>query len=94
MRPKLTDAQRCMLRCIAEYGEPGDGWAPIEASFFDHRAIPRYLELSTSKRVGDALIRKGLIVQTDDGGPALTNAGVTEFALGNAEWLPDGRVRA
>jgi hypothetical protein len=72
---KLTSAQRCMLRTIADYAEAGSGWGEVETQFLSsNRNLPRYLEASICKSVGDALVRKGLIA--DEEGPALTALGI------------------
>lgn len=89
-RPKLTDSQRCMLRCIDDFAAPDDGWAEVELQFSCIRGLPQNLEAATCERVILALKRKGLI---GDDGPELTDAGQAEMVFGRTEWQPDGRIR-
>ena len=70
---RLTDAQKAMLRAIDDYADEGSGWAEVELHFLYARPQPRFLEMAICKSIGDALIRKGLIVDAD--GPRLTDAG-------------------
>lgn len=87
---KLTTAQRCMLRAIDDFADPGSGWAEVETQFMANRSLPRYLEMAICKSVGDALVRKGLIV--DEEGPQLTALGREVLSIGRTEWRDDGRA--
>ena len=89
---KLTAAQRRMLRAIDDYAEEGSGWAEVELQFLSNSAVPRYLEASICKSVGDALVRKALIVDND--GPQLTELGREALLVGRTEWRGDGRERS
>jgi hypothetical protein len=88
----LTDAQRCMLRAIDD--TTGGDWEEIERLFKSRRPskLPTYLEAATCKSVGDALQRKGLILE-EDHGPVFTPIGLGLLALhGRKRWRLDGTM--
>lgn len=87
---KLTDAQRCMLRMIDDFGDPDDGWAEVILQFSCQRSMPDPLISAVCDRVIRALEKKGLV--EPGAGPALTEAGLTELQRGRTEWAPDGTV--
>lgn len=88
---KLSDAQRCLLLCIDEFAEPGDGWGEVELQYFIRRPLPeKFLsnETPTARIVANALRRRGLIYE--HGGPELTQAGRDVLMTGRLDWRPDG----
>jgi hypothetical protein len=71
----LTDCQRAYLDAIRIHGSAGNWFAEVEYEWAITTRVPVYLEMATAVRVFDALVRKGLAVRNEYGGPVLTEAG-------------------
>ncbi|HZL94718.1 MAG TPA: hypothetical protein VFB99_13775 [Vicinamibacterales bacterium] len=71
---RITKPQATLLRCIEQHGD--SGWSEVELQYFAFRPTdgPWCFESFVLARVMDALVRRGMAVNTDEG-PRLTEAG-------------------